>query len=435
MSSSMSSSFSLAKSTSTLLSQSSPPSSFSQSSLPLPLTHSTTDQVSTPSFSPASKAFASSCNSTTGTLQQTKNTTFPASDTIPSTLGGSAAGNATNHVNTLSSLALHTTSTVNKSDDTYRSASDCIASANSWYAARRSYESKYEFVSTDTETWTNTLTKTLSTHSLTTIGTDFHALGSESIIGTVTSTTTSTETATWTVTPSYAGTFPTCWSSISPDDCLRLKYEASSEWAAWKSGHSSIQFSFYSGYGHPGPLCNTQNTFLPQTHNCTPCTIWGSNVELFYWPMTMTPSNSNKTASPNVIGVLTAVVGDNTYTSPTVYISFTHMEAVNDCSQHVGGEYSGTILSMHPDSVSSMGVSTFPDGLEFREDAFPFNYADLNKPIRGSVYRSQPRCIRSGCDIIYDDYAPILSVPAEVRAWDSMWKDCVLPLHGLVSMN
>lgn len=174
--------------------------------------------------------------------------------------------------------------------------------------------------------------------------------------------------------------------------------------------------------------------------NCSGCTISAPKVQLIYWPVHTISGYSNLTVASNATEPVTAIVNGTTFTSPTVYLSYDGAVAVDDCSRTIGKSYSGAILSLNPNDVSSISSV---HGAQARVD-----FADLNKPYPLRVLFSicWPTPLESCILDPSEEYNPSLAVPAEIRALDPAWKTCVpdffgsydpprvlVPAHALVS--
>lgn len=83
------------------------------------------------------------------------------------------------------------------------------------------------------------------------------------------------------------------------------------------------------------------------------CTLYGGTVQLLYWPVsTSTAANgtvANATATPTATEPATLVYEGYTLTSPSVYISFATVYALNDCNSTVGTWNSPTLNSKFAD--------------------------------------------------------------------------------------
>lgn len=127
--------------------------------------------------------------------------------------------------------------------------------------------------------------------------------------------------------------------------------------------------------------------------------------------------------------VVTAIFEGLTITSPTVVLSYGAIYATDDCGSTLGGAYPGRLLTLHPDSVSSLYVQGGPPqhGSPFR-----FNFEDLNIPHPLSVQLKQ--CWPTPVELcgLKDaaPYNPILADPPEIIGLDPAWKNCGKPLFG-----
>lgn len=149
------------------------------------------------------------------------------------------------------------------------------------------------------------------------------------------------------------------------------------------------------------------------------CTISAESVQLIYWPVSTVSGSPNVTVTSNPTELVTAVVDGTTFTSPTVYLSYAAVSAVDGCEHTIGQPHSGAVLSLNPNAVSSM--DELPHG-----DFVKFNFADLKKPYSSHVLEQM--CFPAPlefCDVGVDDiYHPRLMVPNELRALDPAWKSC-----------
>ena len=161
------------------------------------------------------------------------------------------------------------------------------------------------------------------------------------------------------------------------------------------------------------------------TLGCGDCTIFGNAVQLVYWPVNTASGNPNSTITPTITGPILAIANGSTYTSPTVYLSYQSVYAANSCGL-VGKNYSGAILSLSPNAVSSIRGYHGIEGVRL------INYADYNTPIAPSAWLGQGRCINPvNClPIVDDEFRPILVVPEQVRALDHAWATCLLDFQG-----
>lgn len=115
---------------------------------------------------------------------------------------------------------------------------------------------------------------------------------------------------------------------------------------------------------------------------------------------------------------VTAVMNGTTFTSPTVYLSYDGVVAIDDCLRTIGKSHSGAVLNMNPTAVSSIELPHGPTR--------QFNFADLNTPYPPGVllqmcFPEPPELCTIG---INDTYHPLLVVPDEIRSLDPAWKSC-----------
>ncbi|RMY50701.1 hypothetical protein D0865_06752 [Hortaea werneckii] len=235
---------------------------------------------------------------------------------------------------------------------------------------------------------------------------------------------------------------------------------------------STIISARYDGYRNFGPtgidgwVTNASSTWWPATQSfapgcslgCQTCAITGDTVQVYYWPpttatavengtLTASASHTLNNGAANTTGPITAIVGDATLTSPTIYISYRSLYASNSCHQ-VGQRYSNTIIPLAKnDDLKSLayhqlddmparpGLSGSPSSWEYEE--LPFNLTDLMEPVPQSIYMQLPRCqlslsayTKAGFDAgdftcsEYGAYKPLIAIPTEVRDLDPAWASC-----------
>ncbi|KAI7192350.1 hypothetical protein KC316_g6681 [Hortaea werneckii] len=235
---------------------------------------------------------------------------------------------------------------------------------------------------------------------------------------------------------------------------------------------STIISARYDGYRNFGPtgidgwVTNASSTWWPATQSfapgcslgCQTCAITGDTVQVYYWPpttatavengtLTASASHALNNGAANATGPVTAIVGDATLTSPTIYISYRSLYASNSCHQ-VGQRYSNTIIPLAKnDDLKSLayhqlddmparpGLSGSPSSWEYEE--LPFNLTDLTEPVPQSIYMQLPRCqlslsayTKAGFDAgdftcsEYGAYKPLIAIPTEVRDLDPAWASC-----------
>ncbi|KAK5119866.1 hypothetical protein LTR85_007192 [Meristemomyces frigidus] len=199
-------------------------------------------------------------------------------------------------------------------------------------------------------------------------------------------------------------------------------------------------------YPVPSPRCSlSTSTQCKFSADCDKCTISGGTVRLLYFPTSRTVSGDhNTTTAPATTGLATAVYGNATLTSPSVYISFHTAYAENACGAQVGNRHPGAILSLKPDQLSSaygLYGTMYSEGLDplgYSSStpyliAASFDLANLNWPVPASAYENQPKFALGGevFSVIFDDYNPVLAVPPQIRSLDPAWKSCALDWQGL----
>lgn len=176
------------------------------------------------------------------------------------------------------------------------------------------------------------------------------------------------------------------------------------------------------------------------TLGCGRCAVTGGTVDLIYWPATSTGNLS----APAPTAPVTAVLHGETFTSPTMYISFGVVSAGNACGT-VGPTITSTIVAIPTDMpLSSVYAGTIPCDAHMRpvqvwSATAPFNVTDLNAPVPFSIYSSQPWCASymrdHGCNGACPTtapYKPILVVPEVVlQGMDPSWASCMGDVKGV----
>lgn len=145
--------------------------------------------------------------------------------------------------------------------------------------------------------------------------------------------------------------------------------------------------------------------------------------------MTRAYGYPNTTVVSNATEVVTAIFDGLTITSPTVVLSYGAIYATDDCGNTLGGVYPGRLLTLHPNSVSSLYLEGGPP---WHGSPFRFNFGDLNIPHPLSVQLKQCWPIPVETCILEDDapYNPVLADPPEIIGLDPAWKNCGKPLFG-----
>ena len=166
---------------------------------------------------------------------------------------------------------------------------------------------------------------------------------------------------------------------------------------------------------------------------CGQCTIYGGNVQLYWWPSLSEPPHlSNATATQGSSPARSTVLSGTTLISPTVYISLHKLHAQNSCDQNVGTRVASTLLAMNPTDVSTLvhnGDMAAASGANFYGT---LNFDHLTGLPRVSDYEMQPSCVYGGCPTILPiPFSPTLVVPSQVRSMDPAWESCEAGLEGL----
>ncbi|KAK3639539.1 hypothetical protein LTR22_017401 [Elasticomyces elasticus] len=180
------------------------------------------------------------------------------------------------------------------------------------------------------------------------------------------------------------------------------------------------------------------------TLGCGRCAVTGGTVQLIYWPETATSFGSNYTVPrTNPASPVTVETLGTTFTSPTLYISYSSVYAANGCSV-IGNNITNTIVAIPTNSpLSSVYGGTIPCDAHMRYTqewtaTAPFTVADLNEPVPYSIYSSQPWCAtylrNQGCEgtcPLSLGYKPILVVPEEVlQNLQPAWATCYGDIRG-----
>ena len=241
---------------------------------------------------------------------------------------------------------------------------------------------------------------------------------------------------------------PVC--SIRPSDCDRLWSDYSTSaasWSAQKTGEAQPQIT----QSPLLPPCANSSAVARQSSDeailtaCGPCTIYGQDVQLIYFPVPTTVSRDMCASTPStpvtwfdedVVSVYngsgppqtvsppmeTAVYNGHTFTSGTAYISIKSVWTGNRCKASMGTPVTDAILAMPSESVLSLRYRQ--DHFQFFSQAatitgYPFNFADMNEPVPYSAYQGQLICEYENyvfCDVIYDNnFNPQLAMPPGIR--------------------
>ncbi|KAK5747082.1 hypothetical protein LTR17_000214 [Elasticomyces elasticus] len=272
--------------------------------------------------------------------------------------------------------------------------------------------------------------------------------------------------------PNYPYSSPSC--VIAPSDCDPLLEAYSTSLSAWQAQNAS---RVADGTGPPRitappqtPPCLGQSqassyaAATEEIYGCGLCTIFGQGVELVYFPTSAsrdmcgsTPPASlthygsgavitayagteyGRNASSTVQGSQTAILGRNTFTSGTAYMSIATVWAENRCSSTIGTPVSDAILVMPSESVLSLRYSQNHFQYFMSTDTqtgYPVSYADFNSPVPFSAWIGQARCEGPWdtwyCGVVYEnDFRPQLAIPPEIRQLNPEWEGCQMWYGGL----
>lgn len=252
---------------------------------------------------------------------------------------------------------------------------------------------------------------------------------------TYTSTTSRIQTLTITTGPTLPNPSPSC--SINPNLCFNLVSALSAQgsgqipacdqppgYDAIVQPNGDVGLDFDGAYQYDG------------------CAIGGGTVRLGYWPVSTAGglcATNGSTIAPITTGPSTIVTWGTTLTSPTVYLSFDTLFAISWGLQYWNNSYV-TVLGQNltnvvvPEAATAVSSICFASGLQEAADlpiqtgyAEPINYADLNEPIRASVYNCAANLsIGLGNGTIWNNYAPQLAFPTDLSKVQSAWSGCLV---------
>ncbi|KAK5020393.1 hypothetical protein LTR60_000555 [Cryomyces antarcticus] len=169
------------------------------------------------------------------------------------------------------------------------------------------------------------------------------------------------------------------------------------------------------------------------------CFFEAQNVQLAFWPVSTKPDNISTlcgghqiTVKDNATGIVTALALGTTLTSPTVYVMFSTLYALDACGNTLGTPLSNYVLPQSSSQISTQ-CGRYHAGLGIGS---PMNFADMNSPVPWSAYSCMPQCGQGGgewknfCSTIWDDFLPQLAYPTDVNRIQPEWKSCTFMLYG-----
>ncbi|KAI9690556.1 MAG: hypothetical protein M1822_009519 [Bathelium mastoideum] len=228
------------------------------------------------------------------------------------------------------------------------------------------------------------------------------------------------------------------------------------------------------------PNCTTTATY---NTSCEDCLIYGGEVKLMYFPVTVNTSIDICSASKRPIttcpfGPTTApfstvdspyvnnpcnyapinetlppdsgpyaVVDNVTLWANKVYLSLATVYAAGTCG-YVGAQHTSTIIALKSSDI----YSVYGYHHEFVDAAYSFNFNDLNTPMPAAAYPyfpdgpcsapiqdwMWPNAVNGVQDdtgpcwtIVQDLVSQTLAVPPQLRSIDPRWANCALDLGGL----
>ncbi|KAI9677238.1 MAG: hypothetical protein M1822_008187 [Bathelium mastoideum] len=254
--------------------------------------------------------------------------------------------------------------------------------------------------------------------------------------------------------------------SVADPLCNNLRSNYLSSWnsaylgAFGKLGDVESYISASNGSSIPTFEWPSSSRFAPGCSlGCGFCTITANTVQLFYWPSTNI--NATSTKAKREYDPITIQNFNTSFVSPTVYVYYSQIYALNSCGRAIGRTHYSTFLAIsNTNELSSVWATPeINDGLLVSvvwRTAF-FNFTDLNTPVPASIYDRQLWC----ADLAYSSlgdaltgrktlsygeavtnqsflsscpqdraYDPILVVPLKsVQAIDPAWSDCSFDLR------
>ncbi|KAF2230265.1 hypothetical protein EV356DRAFT_346601 [Viridothelium virens] len=178
---------------------------------------------------------------------------------------------------------------------------------------------------------------------------------------------------------------------------------------------------------------NTNSTIDP----CSPCWIDVDQIQLLYFPVTMTGDfcGNYSTVSPTATSVVTVEALGTTFTSGTAYISYNGARAYGNYGRQCGEMYPAGIFAVPSSSLSSYRLPPVQSELIGNQKTlFPFDFADLPpNPVPAPAWSSQITCaFDHNCGVITEaDYAPFISFLPFFTSLDPRWIKCSTSTLGI----
>lgn len=249
---------------------------------------------------------------------------------------------------------------------------------------------------------------------------------------------------------------PRCsWATLNPSQCDQVLTRE-----FWDGYH--MDFYWDGGFGPPIWMGNSIGPRVgPKTEcnlGCADCRITGDAVKLLYWPPETAPVQE---LWPGSSSEVVAYVDGTTLTSPTMYVSYQTLFAMDSCRSTIGRTFSNTIIPIASNHLSSMVYQQmlYPDGsftttvpnidfhysdrnLIFTYKTVPFNVTELQEPVPSTIYDKLPWCAKwTWSASLYNQvprecptntpYAPLIAIPPEAKDLEPEWAKCHLWSGGL----
>lgn len=239
----------------------------------------------------------------------------------------------------------------------------------------------------------------------------------------------------------YRSPSPTPSCTLNTQECIPIWETYSSLSSAFHSPYTTEVWGDINNPIRPESCPSTTRDYS-DPDVCNNCHYLPGTATVFYWPVTTTGAvcMENGTIIPATQtgdGPNTAVVDGNTFISPSVYVSFTSIEARSNQRAHpggpCGGEHENVMISVAPEAITSYRRhrnAKYP----IIGTAYPFNFAEFQQHQVGDYhmslipweqYRGGSQCFTGDdCSIIRDDYLPWLEVPDVMTQVDPLWTSC-----------